>query len=139
MEGRRIKNFTLSNRISELPALARKTDDIVQKWELPDSLGININLVLEEALSNIINYSFNDNREHKIRISLSLNRNILTIKIKDDGIHFDPTSHEPPDITLPALKRPVGGLGIFLISKIMDTVHYSRKKDLNVLTLTKKI
>ena len=139
MEGRKIKNFTLSNSISELPALAGKTDEIVQKWELPASLGMNINLVLEESLSNIINYAFNDNREHKIRISLSLNRNILTIKIKDDGIHFDPTSHEPPDITLPARKRPVGGLGIFLISKIMDTVHYSRKKDLNVLTLTKKI
>lgn len=139
MERRRIKYFTLSNRIGDLPAIAREIEELAQKWELPGSLSMNINLVLEETLSNIINYAFTDYMEHKIRISLSLSRNILTVRIKDDGIHFDPTSHKPPDISLPAQQRPVGGLGIFLVSKIMDTVHYKREKNLNVLTLTKKI
>jgi anti-sigma regulatory factor (Ser/Thr protein kinase) len=139
MERRRIKNFTLTNRISELDALSGKTEDIAEKWELPGSLAMNLNLVMEEAVTNIINYAFNDSGEHKIKISLSLGKNILTVRIKDDGIYFDPTSREPPDISLPATERPVGGLGIFLISQIMDTVHYSREKNLNVLTLTKKI
>ena len=138
-EKRRIKHFTLINRITELPVLARKTEELAQEWELPVSLTMNINLVLEEALSNIIYYAFNDNEEHKIRISLSQSKNKLTVRIKDDGIPFDPTAQRQPDITLPAVERPVGGLGIFLISKIMDTIHYSREKNLNILTLTKKI
>ncbi len=64
---------------------------------------------------------------------------MLTIEIIDDGIPFDPLSHEQPDITLQAEERPVGGLGIFLISKIMDTVQYSRINNFNILTLKKSI
>jgi len=139
MERRRMKNFTVSNRIGELPVLARKTEELVQTWELPVSLATNINLVLEEALSNIIYYAFIDSREHKIRISISLGKNKLTIRIKDDGIPFDPTSRPQPDISLSAVQRPVGGLGIFLISKIMDTIQYLREKNLNIVTMTKKI
>ena len=82
MERRRMKNFTVSNRIGELPVLARKTDELVQKWELPDSLAMNINLVLEEALSNIIYYAFNDSAEHKIRISISLGKIILPSELR---------------------------------------------------------
>lgn len=139
MEKRRIKHFTIINRVTELPVLARKTGELAQEWKLSGSLTMNINLVLEEALSNIIYYAFNDNGEHKIRISLSNINNMLTVRIKDDGIPFDPSAQLQPDITLPVLERPVGGLGIFLISKIMDTVHYSREKNMNILTLTKKI
>lgn len=139
MEKRRIKHFTIINRVTELPVLALKTGELAQEWKLSESLTMNINLVLEEALSNIIYYAFNDNGEHKIRISLSNINNMLTVRIKDDGIPFDPSAQLQPDITLPVLERPVGGLGIFLISKIMDTVHYSREKNMNILTLTKKI
>jgi len=139
MEKRRIKHFTMNNRIGDLSVLARKTEELAQEWELPVSLTMNINLVLEEALSNIIYYAFNDNGEHKIRISISFSNNKLTVRIKDDGIPFDPSTQLQPDITLPAVERPVGGLGIFLISKIMDTIYYSREKNLNILTLTKKI
>jgi serine/threonine-protein kinase RsbW len=139
MDIKRTIKFTLNNRIDELQILAGKTEDLIQKWELSESLAMNINLVLEEAASNIIHYAFNDNKEHKISISISLIRNNITIRIRDDGIYFDPTSYVHPDISLPAAERPVGGLGILLISKIMDTVHYSREKNMNVLTLTKKI
>jgi len=127
------------NRITALPVLVSKTEKLAQDWELPESLTMNISLVLEEAISNIIYYAFNDKGEHKILISLSHSNNKLTVRIKDDGIPFDPSAQKQPDITLPAVERPVGGLGIFLISKIMDTVHYSREKNLNILTLIKKI
>jgi len=139
MEKRRIKHFIMINSITELPVLARKTEELAQEWELPVSLTMNISLVLEEAFSNIIYYAFNDDGVHKIRITISLRNDKLTVRIKDDGIPFDPTAQRQPDITLPAVERPVGGLGIFLISKIMDTVYYSREKNLNVLTLTKQI
>lgn len=139
MEKRRIKHFTITNRITELPALARETEELAQEWKLPAPLTMNLNLVLEEALSNIIYYAFKDNVEHKIRISLSQSNNKITVRIKDDGIPFNPSGQMKPDITLPASERPVGGLGIFLISKIMDTVHYARERNLNVLTLIKKV
>lgn len=133
------EHFIIENRIEELPAFAEKIEQLAEHWEFQPDLTMKINLVLEEAVSNIIYYAFDDDEIHKIEISIIKESNILTIEIIDDGIPFDPASQKQPDISLPAEERPVGGLGIFLISKIMNTVKYSRNNNLNILTLTKKI
>lgn len=139
MGNRKIKHFVIENQIVELATLAENIEVLAKKWEFPPALAMNINLVLEEALSNIIFYSYNDTNKHEIRISVSLTNNILSIKITDNGIAFNPLAHKPPDTTLPAVERPVGGLGIFLISQIMDNVNYTRQKNQNILTLNKSI
>jgi anti-sigma regulatory factor (Ser/Thr protein kinase) len=139
MENKLAKYFTIENQIGEIPVLAEKIEGMAEHWKLSDQLTMNINLVVEEALSNIIFYAFCDNKTHKIRISFSLNYDLLTIRITDDGIAFDPTLRQQPDISLPAVERPIGGLGIFLISKIMDAVHYARKNNRNILILKKEI
>ena len=87
---------------------------------------MNINLALEEAVSNIIFYAFSDSKDHEIQININLKNNQLTIIIEDNGKPFDPTDVANPDINLTAENRPIGGLGIFLIRKIMDKVFYLR-------------
>ena len=139
MEKKQTRYFIIKNQIDEIPSLAEKIEELAGQWDLPDKLIMNINLVMEEALSNIIFYAFCDDKSHKIRISFSLKSEVLTIRITDDGMAFDPTSQLQPDTTLPADERPIGGLGIFLISQIMDTVHYERKNDRNMLILKKEI
>lgn len=139
MGNNKIKRFVIGNQIGELSSLAGKIDDLAEEWELPQALAMNINLVIEEAVSNIIFYAFNDKDKHEIRITISLENSRLTIKITDDGIPFNPLKQQQPDITLSAEERPIGGLGIFLISQIMDNMHYSRQKNQNILTLNKSI
>jgi anti-sigma regulatory factor (Ser/Thr protein kinase) len=139
MGNKKIKHFVVENQIGELSALAEGIDDLAEKWDLSQALAMNINLVIEEALSNIIFYAFTDNDKHEIKISVSLNNNMLIIKITDNGIPFNPLEQQQPDINLPAEDRPVGGLGIFLISQIMDEMHYDRQKNHNILTLNKSI
>jgi serine/threonine-protein kinase RsbW len=139
MDKKKRKYFVIENQIMELPVLAEKIEKIAGKWELPVSLVMPVNLVLEEALSNIIFYGFQDKEKHKIKISVSFIPGTLTIRIRDNGIPFNPSLQKQPDITLSSDERPVGGLGIFLISKIMDNVLYTRRKDLNILTLNKKM
>jgi serine/threonine-protein kinase RsbW len=139
MENKITKHFVIENQIGELPLLAEKIEKLAEEWKLEMPLTMNINLVLEEALSNIIFYAFKDDGKHEIRISISIRNKELTIKISDCGIPFNPTSQQKPDITLPAGERPIGGLGIFLITQLVDTIHYSRQKNLNLLTLTKNI
>jgi serine/threonine-protein kinase RsbW len=133
------ENIVITNNVEELPILAAKVEELAEKWELPMALAMNLNLVLEEAVSNVIFYAFNDQVNHEITILFKLENNILTIEITDDGIAFDPTLRKKPDLTLPAEERPIGGLGIFLISKIMDSVNYSRQNNQNKLTLIKNI
>jgi anti-sigma regulatory factor (Ser/Thr protein kinase) len=138
MENKKIKHFVIENKIAEIPVLAEKIDDLASEWDLSPALAMNINLVIEEAISNIIFYAFNDKAKHEIKISISINNKKLVIEITDDGIPFDPLSLAEPDITLPAEERPIGGLGIFLITQLMDEVNYKRQKNRNLLTLIKK-
>lgn len=139
MGNRKIKQFVIENQVEAIPALAENIAALSEKWELSQALVLHMNLVIEEALTNIIFYAFTDNDKHEIKLQISLDNNILTIKITDNGIPFNPLSQQQPDITLPAEKRPVGGLGIFLISQMMDKMHYRRKKNQNILTLNKNI
>jgi serine/threonine-protein kinase RsbW len=139
MGNRKNKHFVIENRVEELTSLAEKIDEMAEDWELSQALAMNINLVIEEAVSNIIFYAFNDNNKHEIRISISLNDKMLTIKITDSGMPFNPLLQQQPDISLPAEERPVGGLGIFLMSQIMDEINYTRQKNQNILTLQKSI
>jgi serine/threonine-protein kinase RsbW len=139
MGNRKIKHFVIENQIGEIPALAEKIDELAEKWELSQVITMNINLVIEEALSNIIFYAFKDSGKHEIKISVSLTNKKLIIKISDKGIPFNPLSLQQPDITLPAEERPIGGLGVFLISQIMDKMSYTRQMNQNILTLNKNI
>lgn len=137
MGNNKIKHFVIENQIGELSSLAGKIDELAEDWELPQALAMNINLVIEEAVSNIIFYAFNDDDKHEIKISISLENNRLNIKITDDGIPFNPLLQQQPDVTLSAENREVGGLGIFLIAQIMDEVNYERNENKNILTLKK--
>jgi anti-sigma regulatory factor (Ser/Thr protein kinase) len=139
MGNRKNQHFVIENQIGELSDLAGKIEKLADNWKLTPAIAMNINLVIEEAFSNIVFYAYTDKDKHEINISVSLNNKRLTIEITDDGIPFNPLSQQPPDTTLPADERPVGGLGIYLISQIMDEMHYARKKNRNILTLNKSI
>jgi serine/threonine-protein kinase RsbW len=139
LEKRKIKYYVIENKIDELSSLAGKIEDLAKEWELSEDLTMKINLVIEEAVSNIIFYAFKDKGKHKIRISVSLDANNLEIVLKDEGVPFNPLLQQKPDIDLPAEERPVGGLGIFLMAQVMDDMHYTRDKNQNVLMLKKSI
>lgn len=133
------KVILVNNSVDELTRVAGFLEELGEEWNLPVPLVMSLNLVVEEALSNIILYGFNDNNEHTIEILFNRDNSLITITITDDGIEYDPTQSRDPDISLSPSERPVGGLGIFLIKRIMDSVHYKRIDNLNILTLTKNI
>ena len=78
------------NKIDELAVLSAKIEDLAERWEIPLPVSMNINLVLEEAISNIIFYAYNDSEEHQIKVDITINGKDLVLKIEDDGIPFDP-------------------------------------------------
>ena len=134
------KTLLVDNQMSELRRLADFLDDLGEEWELNPGLVFSLNLVLEEALTNIILYGFQDTDKHSIEMEFSRTQiDQLVVCVIDDGHPYDPTQKEDPDLSLPAEERPVGGLGIFLIKKIMDKVEYHRNNNKNFLILTKNI
>lgn len=133
------KILRVNNQIEELTRVEGFLEELGDEWGLPMPLLSSLNLVLEEALTNAISYGFDDEIKHTIEIYFNKTGDELSISIVDDGHEFDPTLKADPDITVPAEDRQIGGLGIFLIKKVMDTVKYQRKENRNYLILTKNI
>ena len=133
------KKLTLTNETSEIAKLAVFVEDLSEELNLPKDLVFNLNLVLEEAVSNVIFYAYPDMRGQEILLKAWLEDNILCLELKDYGLEFDPTEVPQADITLSAEEREIGGLGVFLVHQIMDTVEYRRTDGANILTMKKHI
>ena len=97
-------------------------------------------IAMEEVFVNIADYAYPEGGgKAKIAIDIDEETLIVTFVIRDTGIAFDPLKRDEPDITLSAERREVGGLGIFIVRKTMDSVAYVRENGENRLTMTKKI
>ena len=131
--------FKLKNDQSELERLCEKCEELGQTIGLSDKSVFEINLALDELFTNIISYGFKDQKEHSIKIEITVDDNHLHMRIEDDGIAFNPLAVEPPDFQCGIEECRVGGLGIHLIRKLMDDVQYQRVGNKNVITLKRKI
>ena len=94
-----------------------------------------IELAAEEALVNIFNYAYPDQGPGDVEIRCRTgDHNTLIIEFLDNGIPFNIETLSEPDLNAPISQRKVGGLGVFLMRKMVDDVHYRREGDQNILT-----
>lgn len=104
---------------------------------LPAEVGGKLELVMEELAVNVINYAYPDGRgDLEIQCLLDENggKRRFCVKLKDWGAPFDPLNRDTPDTEQDIEERPVGGLGIFLVREMSDSLDYEREGDANVLT-----
>lgn len=131
--------LVIKNQVSELNLLTAFIDRMGEEADIDMGTTMSLNLAMEEAVSNVIFYAYPKEEEHTIEIHFDLTGNVVTFEIKDTGVPFDPTAKEDADITLSAEERGIGGLGIFMVKQIMNSVEYHRENDMNILTLKKTI
>lgn len=129
----------LGNRPGELDTLYARVQEFGKSRGLSEKILFQINLALEELVSNIIFYGYTDEAQHRIGITVFLDEGTLNFRIEDDGIPFDPLGFPPPDLECPIEKRKIGGLGIHFVKELMDDIVYERRGDKNILVLKKKI
>ncbi|MCQ2267652.1 MAG: ATP-binding protein [Bacteroidaceae bacterium] len=133
------KKIKISNQLSELEKLFLFTQELQEKLELAPDVVFNLNLSLEEAMTNVILYAY-PNGTGYIELGVNATEDNLLFTLQDQGIPFNPLTEAPEaDITSPAEEREIGGLGIFLIRQLMDLVEYERSGESNILRMTKQI
>jgi len=132
-------SFKLKSNLSELDALCQNLEKFGQSMGLSKKCIFEANLALDELFTNIISYGFDDKNEHTISITIALQNDDLVVNIEDDGIPFNPTNAETPNLECSIEECRIGGLGIHLAKNLMDEVCYQRCKDKNLLTLKKNI
>lgn len=129
--------LTLANDIQEIPRLVTLVESFFKGHGVNSKLVLNVSLALDEVLTNIILHGYSDNSMHDINISLEFEQDMIKVIIDDDARKFDPRITPPPDIESPLETRPVGGLGVYLVKQLMDSVEYERSNGRNHLILLK--
>ncbi len=126
----------IKDKSSEIIEFLMSSPDIPDDEELRFKLRLSI----EEAVENVVRYAY-DGGIGWLEAGTNLDQDtlVLTIELRDAGVPFNPLEKEDPDTLLPAEERNIGGLGIFLCKKMMDSIRYRYEDGNNVLTMTKKI
>ena len=133
------KEICIKNKISELEKVAQFIEGISEELGLSMELQMNLNLVMEEMVTNVIFYAYPQDEEADIELLVKSDGKELTFVLSDQGKEFDPTAKENTDLDVNPAERELGGMGIFIVKNIMKEVTYQRLEGKNLLTMTKGI
>ncbi len=133
------RQIILPNDVQEVPRMAEFIETVCDEAGVDMATAMQLNLAIEEAVVNVMNYAYPAGTQGEVSLSASVQGDTITFVLSDSGTPFDPTAQEDADTSLSAEDRPIGGLGIFLVKQLMDSVIYERTEGKNILTLTKKL
>ena len=138
--GAHMVNKTFPAKIEALSEVLGFVDQTLESCECPMKVQTAICVAIEEIFVNVAHYAYGDGEgDMVLGIGFEEESRTLTFRMTDKGVPFDPLKKPDPDITLAAEDREIGGLGIFITKKTMDTVTYAYKNGENILTMIKKI
>ena len=138
--GAQMMNKTFPARIEALSDVLGFVDTTLEEHECPMKIQTAICVAIEEVFVNVAHYAYGEGEgDMTLGISFDEASRDITFRMSDKGVPFDPLKKPDPDITLSAQEREIGGLGIFITKKTMDSVTYAYENGENVLTMIKKI
>ena len=129
-------HLELPARLTNLPHFIDFVRNQACRLDFPPKQIQEIELVLEEALVNIIKYAYPTDSPGNLTIMVTdTGESRLHIETSDHGIPFNPLTQSDPDVEIELMERPIGGLGILLIKELTDELSWDRKEGKNSLTL----
>jgi len=131
------EDLVLQNDVKQVGRLNSLVMEVADRLNIKKQLANKLKLAVEEAVVNVMEYAYPAGTTGDIHIHISSNGRRLKFVITDSGASFNPTEASAADTSLTAEERPVGGLGIFLVRNLMDSINYERIDGKNVLTLRK--
>jgi anti-sigma regulatory factor (Ser/Thr protein kinase) len=132
-------SVTFPNRLTEIERAARLIEAFGETHGLSPKVTFSLNLALDEVVTNIISYAYDDDADHFVIVRVALDRDVVSVRVEDDGRAFNPLDAAPPDLRLGADERPIGGLGVHIVRSVMDSLEYHRENERNVLIMTKRL
>lgn len=131
-----LQSITLTNNVSSIKKLNKFVEEFCEEGNLSHDFTMELKLAVEEAVSNVINYAY-DEEEGEITIEMKLQPKEVLVEIKDKGKEFDPLEIKEADTTASIEDREIGGLGIFLLRNLTDSLSYRRANNYNILSFSK--
>jgi serine/threonine-protein kinase RsbW len=134
-----MKTVQFAARFEHLDAMREFVGTIARKGGFSEKDVYNIQLATDEAASNIIEHAYQNMPGNVLELSCGMKGDVITVTLTDYGDSFDPSEVPVPDLKADLSDRKIGGLGLFLMRKLMDHIDYrpgTHKS--NVLTMTKR-
>ena len=124
---------TVPADMAAMPDLVAFLEGALEAMGCPLAITTKLMVCLDEIASNVMKFS--GAHDLRVRIEHGAPEGTWRLYFIDDGTPWNPLTHADPDITLSAEERPIGGLGLLMVKKMMDEVSYSRDGETNVLRL----
>jgi len=125
---------TFEAKLTAIPSMMEFVSATATTFGVHPKRIMHLELAVEEATANICSYAY-EIPPGEVTIKISREIEMFRIELIDSGVPFDPMAMETPDIKAELENRQVGGLGVFLIRRMLDDVHYSRSGTQNILSL----
>lgn len=123
---------------TEVARIGEAFDEFAAAQAVPDAVRRSVSVAIDELITNALSYGVPE-KGGEISVAAELHPDRLTVTVSDNGVPFDPFAQATPDTTLPVEERPIGGVGIHLVRRLLDEVSYQRRGDRNIVVLTKRL
>jgi serine/threonine-protein kinase RsbW len=123
--------------ISGISVVSSVLQELMHEHSFADEDILDTQLAVEEAVTNVIVHGYRE-QGGEVGVTCRATRGIVEVQIEDTAPPFDPLSLPEPDLTADIEERQVGGLGIFLIRRVMDGIVYRHENGKNILVLVKR-
>ncbi|MBD9151326.1 MAG: ATP-binding protein [Lachnospiraceae bacterium] len=135
-----MKEITVDATIDNVQTITDFVDERLEEMNCPVKAQMQIDIVIDELCSNVARYAYSD-RTGKVTVSVDTVDKPMKVWLTftDEGVPYNPLAKEDPDITLSAEERKLGGLGIYMVKKMMDEFRYEYKDGKNIVTVCKVI
>src|SRR5512141_35939 len=134
-----MKTVQFAAKFENLDEIREFVGKFARKGGFSDKDIYNIQLATDEAASNIIEHAYQNAPGKVLELACDMQGDVITIVLTDYGESFDPSQVPAPDLKADLSDRKIGGLGIFLMRKLMDEIYYKPGPNRsNVLTMTKR-
>ena len=127
-----VEELSIEARLEHLDAVIDFVD--ARLGDCPEPVRSRIGLAVDEIFSNIARYAYRP-ATGGAAVRVAVDGDAVVIEFEDSGAAYDPLSAPAPDLASPAEKRDIGGLGIFMVKRLVDSVEYRREDDKNILTI----
>ena len=133
-----MKEITLTATLENIEVVTKFVDEQLEELDCPMKAQMQIDIAIDELFSNIARYAYAPNvGEATVRVESSDDPLTVIITFIDKGVPYNPLEKEDPDTTLSADERQIGGLGIYMVKKSMDSMEYEYRNGQNILSIKK--
>jgi len=135
-----MKRYTIPAELEELEKVKVCANEMLLQTSSSEEEKMAVEIAIEEIFVNIVKYA-EVPKDTRIELCYEYKKDerLIILQFRDEGVYFNPLEKKEPEVHKELFARELGGLGIYMVKKMMDDICYEHRGGKNILTLRKKL